>query len=104
MARRPWSSTSRRVGAYGSTGVQSDRRASAGEADNRAQVLTEVSDRDAGHEIGGHAYVVMYCRSLRSGAWGAEKPLERLLGHESVMNILTRTGERANAMHALGHH
>src|SRR2546422_4011444 len=104
MARRPWSSTSRRVGAYGSTGVQSGRRASAGEADNRAQVLTEASDRDAGHEIGGHARVVTYCRARRSGAWcAAAKPLERLLGHESVMNILTRTGERANPMRSEEH-
>src|SRR2546426_4689109 len=99
MARRPWSSTSRRVGAYGSTGVQSGRRASAGEADNRAQVLTEASDRDAGHEIGGHACAATYFRARRRGAWwpGA-KPLERLLRPWSGMNILTRTGGRANPM------
>src|SRR2546426_2852718 len=104
MARRPWSSTSRRVGAYGSTGVQSGRRASAGEADNRAQVLTEASDRDAGHEIGGHACAVTYCRARRSGAWGAAaKPLEKPLGHESAMNILTRTGGTAKPRQPLRH-
>src|SRR3989442_14161556 len=103
MARRPWSSTSRRVGAYGSTGVQSGRRASAGEADNRAQVLTEASDRDAGHEIGGHACVVTYCRARRSGAGcAAAKTLEKLLRHESGMDILKKTGERAEPIQPHG--